>query len=532
MSETNVTEIKSLEGHPLADEKARADIAALSEEIEQLKGGGGSTGRTPRGDAQIFNVEEAVVEKNLYLNGSNQIISYNGNAVVTLEVNGQAGDVFRFMSFSEKYPNGVNAVRCYSTNEIPAVGVSIVETSPNTATTPTRGAITLSTACKYINIMVWFTQTYDATVFDSDIADFCATLVVNKNQGGQPTEYLSYYIESESDPGESLSQWQDKTIVWLGTSIPEGRDTAIGSEGFGLTYPGLVGKLLGATVVNLALGSSMCRANVRTGDYVGGNAYNISRALTQTSAEKETLIANWDSIRTNFSNPDAMTTLSDAEKETIRASSFEARLLPYLDGTNPMPDLFVIDHGNNDYKYKLEDDSTDIGLEPTQENITGGKLAADTYMTDNEAANLEAVFGDLSKIDNYNAFVASLNRNCYIGAVNFICTLILKYNPRARIVFVGQYDNWGKPGLTDAQNELADSWAFPIVRLWEKLGWRNHRIPGTANYWGDNRANDLKQSEVWLKDNVHPHSDTTGGAIVAIAKAIEYELRNVWGNSN
>lgn len=37
MSETNVTEIKSLEGHPLADEKARADIAALSEEMENLK---------------------------------------------------------------------------------------------------------------------------------------------------------------------------------------------------------------------------------------------------------------------------------------------------------------------------------------------------------------------------------------------------------------------------------------------------------------------------------------------------------------
>lgn len=41
MSEANVTEIKTLNGYPLADTKARADIATLSEDIAQLKGGGG-----------------------------------------------------------------------------------------------------------------------------------------------------------------------------------------------------------------------------------------------------------------------------------------------------------------------------------------------------------------------------------------------------------------------------------------------------------------------------------------------------------
>ena len=39
MSEVNVTEIKTLNGYPLADTKARADIATLSEEITALKGG-------------------------------------------------------------------------------------------------------------------------------------------------------------------------------------------------------------------------------------------------------------------------------------------------------------------------------------------------------------------------------------------------------------------------------------------------------------------------------------------------------------
>ena len=43
MSEVNVTEIKTLNGYPLADTKARADIATLSEEIEKITGGSSGT---------------------------------------------------------------------------------------------------------------------------------------------------------------------------------------------------------------------------------------------------------------------------------------------------------------------------------------------------------------------------------------------------------------------------------------------------------------------------------------------------------
>lgn len=42
MSETNITEIKTLNGYPLADTKARADIATLSEEMAELKENGGA----------------------------------------------------------------------------------------------------------------------------------------------------------------------------------------------------------------------------------------------------------------------------------------------------------------------------------------------------------------------------------------------------------------------------------------------------------------------------------------------------------
>ena len=37
-----------------------------------------------------------------------------------------------------------------------------------------------------------------------------------------------------------------------------------------------------------------------------------------------------------------------------------------------MPDLFVIDHGHNDWKYRDANGNIDIELEPTVENIKNG----------------------------------------------------------------------------------------------------------------------------------------------------------------
>ena len=91
-----------------------------------------------------------------------------------------------------------------------------------------------------------------------------------------------------------------------------------------------------------------------------------------------------------------------------------------------MPDLFVIDHGHNDWKYRDANGNIDIELEPTVENIKNGLLAEDTYMIANDYANLKRYFGDLSDFpqDKLEEFAASVNRNCYKGAVNFIMTLI------------------------------------------------------------------------------------------------------------
>lgn len=364
-------------------------------------------------------------------------------------------------------------------------------------------------------------------------------LVIAPLESGYVLPYKDYYIpkydsdEMNDETKSKLNQnkWYGKKIWWCGTSIPEGQDTAIGSEGNGLTYPGLVGKLLGATVINKSLGSSMCRANVRTGNYVNALSHNLIFSLSQTAEEKQYLIDNWSTIRQVLNDPNTYESLSSISSNVIGAS-FESRLMPYLDGTYDMPDLFVFDHGHNDWKtfYTMPDGTTpDTELKPTTDNISGNILAEDTYMTANSNAKLISFFTEISAIpqSKRNAFIASVNRNCFIGAVNFLCTLILSKNPRARIVFIGNLDNWAKPQVQPAQDYLANSWEFPIIRMWEYTGFCDHYIPNTATFWSDTGTTDLTMKQIYCKDGVHPHSDTTGDTIPMYAHIIANALKGI-----
>ena len=236
------------------------------------------------------------------------------------------------------------------------------------------------------------------------------------------------------------SVWSGRELLWMGTSIPAGSDPDAG-EGTGSTYPALVASQLGATVINKARGSSCVRINASTGQYTGMIFTHFARALTRTIAECDIIASNWDSIKNEIGlAPD---TLSESNITTMKNHSFENLLLPYLDGTNDMPDLFVFDHGHNDVRPKGIDGKNDLWITPTVQAITDGILAEDTYMTANNYANLKiALNSDLSGIPatDLPEFAASLNRNCFKGAVNFIFTVILRYNPYARIVIVSDYD--------------------------------------------------------------------------------------------
>lgn len=211
----------------------------------------------------------------------------------------------------------------------------------------------------------------------------------------------------------------------------------------------------------------------------------------------------------------------------------------------------MIDHSHNDFKYKLSNGDSDIKLEPTVANINSGELAEDSYMTDNNYERLAYFLGFYDDSDNTKgdgnkliqrigtsnmaAFVASLNRNCYIGAINFIMTIILSRNPKSRFVFISNYEykNGGVKSyapLIDAQQMLAESWAFPICEIYKYLGFSNHIIPHTKEYFENlykdtpeaqiptyvknyiNSNVDTNAFRVYNHDAVHPHSDISGDA--------------------
>ena len=321
-----------------------------------------------------------------------------------------------------------------------------------------------------------------------------------------------YRIPATENTHICTNYWTGKSIWWCGTSIPAGG------------YPELVGQMLGAGVINTAVGGSMCRANVRTGDYNGANISNITSALTMTSEEVENFIMNYNDMKSLPGNTNWPAELTDLQLNRMRSGTFEEKLLPYLDGRKPMPDLWIIDHGHNDWKYRDSKGKIDIALQPTRENIDSGELAEDTYMTETiggvRYARLQKFLGSF---DNTNPaqlddFVCSLNRNCYYGALNFMTTLILVHNPQARFMMIGNYSNEhsGETGYADlipAQKAWAADWCFPFCDIASCFGTSQHIIPGTQDWMNEGFTYDTDVFHIYCPDGVHPSSDDTKNSL-------------------
>lgn len=260
--------------------------------------------------------------------------------------------------------------------------------------------------------------------------------------------------------------WSGKKIVWFGTSIP--------AQG----YPELVGELLGAKVINEAVGSSGARRGKRQtskSDPYGweGLAWqNVVRSLSQSLKEKQELIDNWKYWRTKFRNGNvAPEALSDSLKKEMLSWSWESKLNRYL-GEGNRADLYVFDHGHNDFLAYLQNaEDMDILPEDTR------------------------------------------NRNYFLGAMNFLIDKILQDNPRARICFIGHYENQKKSIISLGQKKLAAYWGFPLLDLWDRLGWSQQTVL-TTGYWKDKytwvaEGGPLSQktmTQIWMQDNLHPAS--------------------------
>lgn len=277
------------------------------------------------------------------------------------------------------------------------------------------------------------------------------------------TETRTVEIVEQKITSEGIKPLKGKTIVWFGTSIPE------------TGYPQIAGTLIGATVTNEAKGSSMCRRgkiDVTDGYGWTGLAWqNVGYALSHTIAEKNELINNWSTWRTLLGGTPP-TTLSAPEQALFLDCSYENRLYRHLTSKGGVSkDIYVFDHGHND------------------------NLSSDS---DSQFTNVPA---------------NSRDRNTFIGSINSMIDEILKDNPRAKIVFIGHYENARKSRIAIAQETLAEYWDFPLLKLWSKLGW-SQQIVNTTGYWVDQNnwvssggsPTNRTMTQIWMQDDLHPFS--------------------------
>lgn len=311
---------------------------------------------------------------------------------------------------------------------------------------------------------------FSTRAFDAD--GFSVSIEVKRTKIMRDAAQQIRGIQSET------SYWAGKKIVWLGTSIPE------------TGYPLMVGGQIGADVTNEALGSSSARFGVaQNRNVVAGDIYGLSglswflasRSLAKTSAEAEDLIENWATYREFFdpaSNPPL--TLSLGEADQIRDSSFEVKFARNADA-----DLWVFDHGYNDHF------ANRFG---TGAGATSGGNGDMLYLP----------------TDNYD-------QGTYLGAMNFLLRYILEeINPRARIAFIGHYENGRDSNIAQGQEALAKAWGYPLIKLWEKMGWGNQTIT-TTGYWtsptnwvpSGGPGQNLLLTQVNMEDNLHPYSTAT-----------------------
>jgi len=248
----------------------------------------------------------------------------------------------------------------------------------------------------------------------------------------------------------------NKKVLWMGTSIP-----------YSSTYPANSCAEHGALLTNVSLSSSMIRKQKNNGDYAGLDWTPYTLSLSQTSAEKEYIIANWDAIRSSLVGSPPVT-LSEAQQTAIRNSSYEVRLTPNLDA-----DLFIIDHGIND-RYSGESDS-----------------------------------------DYYSVPTPFNNRDFFVGAMNYIIEIILTSNPYAKIAIFGFYENTNIPKIATAQQAVANYWQIPIGKTWEYTRWSNKVINGKTMLLN------------WVPDGLHPAGDLTGNSDLLLDRFAANFLRSI-----
>ena len=296
--------------------------------------------------------------------------------------------------------------------------------------------------------------------------------------------------------------FEDKKIVWLGTSIPAGQGGVGMNSSF--AYPQMVGEILKANVVNEAIGESSvhCRCIQRvTAENPYGfeeNWIKCAKCLSNTIEETQWLIDHKDDYSadgfTRIFTTNRPETLTNDLKAFYLSCSYENKIAQHLNDT----DLWVFDHGHNDRM---------------DANTNGTENYTDEYVMQ--------IYGNDTRFT-------------FEGAMNYLLTYIKNADNFAKIVIVGEYENQKMYKVPPKQQAVSDSWNIPLYEQWKHIGWSQHTIT-TTGYWNDQtglwvesggESQTITLLQRFVRDNIHPHSDFSGYALRLIAENIAKWIKN------
>lgn len=257
---------------------------------------------------------------------------------------------------------------------------------------------------------------------------------------------------------EFQKTWNNKNVVWFGTSIPCGSDIEVSIDNYNGAnqYPLMVGYLLGCKVYNEAVGGSkIAISNSPTCYDINSNKLALDKdnkqnmfecysSLGMTIAEKDYLYDNWTDIYTAFSDG---TPTPPVSKETMESYSFESKLIDKYIKENPSvinADLIIIEHGFND-----------------RDNLS---------------------------FDEYPEAYSQNERCFFKGALSYFIRKILEANSRAKILLGTMYSNYDQHyKVRNAIIDVAKRYAIPYIDYTDDLTVGNLDTVYTRGYWDEKK---------------------------------------------
>ena len=337
------------------------------------------------------------------------------------------------------------------------------------------------------------------------------------------------------------------SVLWLGTSIPSG-DINIDPQQNN-TYPRMVADALGFDLYNMAKAGSFVAWYPQAPAWTTSAqvAAEFATAYSLSATRQEIYNKYYNVLETIRQNEGLSTTWRDDYLNDFMDSSFETRIIPYIDGTIAKCDGVVIDHGFNDrgnifnvcnQHVTADKDSISVwgpgsGADGVEYPVIGGNAGWWwlTHLADNRYYDGEVYMNTVYAVANGLAGSDTGGmRGEYFGAMAYIIAKIQQVDPRIRIV-IGNYfsqdygsalgdgmNSFQTKYILQANQSIADYYGFPCVNVYKHTGLRNRTIrkpDGTTisdMYW-------------FCPDGVHPSSDTTGLSNTIIASAYIAQIK-------